>query len=184
MEKIMDTGGMETISGLVAEYGLKGLGGIAILVIGFWLAKMLSRIADGAMAKVGKVDITLRAFIASLVRYAVLVFTFLAALSQVGIQTASLVAVFGAAGLAIGLALQGTLSHLAAGVMLLMFRPFRLGDDAEGGGHRGKVRSMTLFTTELETDDKVLIIVPNGQLWGSAIKNYTRLQADNIDKAA
>lgn len=180
----MDTKGMENMATLIAAYGMKALGGIAILVIGFWLAKILSRIADSAMARVGKVDITLRSFIASMVRYAVIVFTCLAALSQVGIQTASLVAIFGAAGLAIGLALQGTLSHLAAGVMLLVFRPFRLGDDAEGAGHRGKVRTMTLFTTELETDDKVLIIVPNGQLWGSAIKNYTRLQDSNIDKAA
>ena len=159
---MMDGIAVEKFSALIAGYGLKALGGIVILFIGFSLAKMLARLSDSAMARVGKVDVTLRAFVASLVRYAVLVFTFLAALSQVGIQTASLVAVFGAGGLAIGLALQGTLSHLAAGVMLLLFRPFRLGDDAEGGGHRGKVRTMTLFTTELETEDKVLIIVPNG----------------------
>jgi len=180
----MDVSGLEKLTDMIAAYGLRGLGGVAILLVGFWLAKMVSRLADSAMARVGKVDVTLRSFVSSLVRYAVLVFTFLAALSQVGIQTASLIAVFGAAGLAIGLALQGTLSHLASGVMLLMFRPFRLGDDAEGGGHRGKVRSMTLFTTELETEDKVLIIIPNGQLWGSAIKNYSRLQSEAVDKVA
>jgi small conductance mechanosensitive channel len=94
-------------------------------------------------------------------------------LSRFGIQTTSLVALLGAAGLAIGLALQGTLSNLAAGVMLLGFRPFKIGDYVDVGGHSGSVKAITLFTTEIATSDNVQITIPNGDIWASSIKNYS-----------
>ena len=97
----------------------------------------------------------------------------IAVLSQFGVETTSFIAVLGAAGLAVGLALQGTLSNVAAGVMLLLFRPFKIGDYIEGGGLAGTVKSISLFVTELATPDNVQIIAPNSQLWGSAIKNYS-----------
>jgi len=103
----------------------------------------------------------------------VLTITVLAVLSQFGIQTTSIVAVLGAAGLAVGLALQGTLSHLAAGVMLLIFRPFKIGDTVSVGGAQGVVKALTLFWTEIAGDNNVQIIVPNGGVWGQPLKNLT-----------
>jgi len=118
-------------------------------------------------------DATLKSFFGSLARYLILTVTLLAVLSQFGIQTTSLVAVIGAASLAVGLALQGTLSNLAAGIMLLIFRPFRVGHKVQVGGSVGRVKELSLFWTELVTDDKVQIIVPNGGVWGQALRNYS-----------
>ena len=118
-------------------------------------------------------DPMLQGFFGSLARYLVLTVTVLAVLSQFGIQTTSLIAVLGAAGLAVGLALQGTLSNLAAGVMLLIFRPFRIGHKVQIGGNLGTVKQLSLFWTELVSDDKVQIIVPNGGVWGQALRNFS-----------
>jgi len=118
-------------------------------------------------------DPMLKSFFGSLARYLVLTVTVLAVLSQFGIQTTSLVAVLGAAGLAVGLALQGTLSNLAAGVMLLIFRPFRIGHKVQVGGSLGTVKELTLFWTELVTDDRVQIIVPNSGVWGQPLRNLS-----------
>ncbi|MGO1120929.1 mechanosensitive ion channel family protein [Rhodovibrionaceae bacterium A322] len=164
---------VQDIVDTIALYGLSVLGGIAILIIGLLAAKWMSGMTDKALRRTGKIDDTLRPFLVSLVRYFVLAITVLAVLSEFGVQTASLIAVFGAAGLAIGLALQGTLSNVAAGVMLLIFRPFKVGDFIEAGGESGTVKALTLFVTELATPDNVQIIVPNGQLWGSSVKNYS-----------
>jgi small conductance mechanosensitive channel len=166
---------------LVLAYTPRVLGGILILIIGWMVAGWLARMTRRALNRVESVDLTLRNFFVSLVRYVVLILTGLAVLSQFGVQTASLIAVFGAAGLAIGLALQGTLSNLAAGVMLLLFRPFKVGDYIEGGGTAGSVKELTLFTTELATPDNVQIIVPNGELWGSIIKNYSFHETRRVD---
>ena len=105
----------------------------------------------------------------------------IAVLSQFGVQTASLIAVFGAAGLAVGLALQGTLSNVAAGVMLLLFRPFKVGDYIDGGGVSGTVKVISLFVTELATPDNVQIIAPNSQMWGTAIRNYSFHNTRRVD---
>ena len=118
-------------------------------------------------------DPTLKSFFGSLARYLILTVTLLAVLSQFGIQTTSLVAVIGAASLAVGLALQGTLSNLAAGIMLLIFRPFRVGHKVQVGGSLGTVKELSLFWTELVTDDKVQIIVPNGGVWGQPLRNFS-----------
>jgi small conductance mechanosensitive channel len=118
-------------------------------------------------------DPTLKSFFGSLARCLILTVTLLAVLSQFGIQTTSLVAVIGAASLAVGLALQGTLSNLAAGMMLLIFRPFRVGHKVQVDGSLGTVKELSLFWTELVTDDKVQIIVPNGGVWGQPLRNFS-----------
>ena len=127
------------------------------------------------------IDDTLGAFFSSIARYIVIIFTILAVLDRFGIETASLIAIVGAASLAIGLALQGTLSNVAAGVMLLMFRPFKVGDFIDAAGHAGTVKTLGLFVTEMATLDNVKIIVPNSQVWGTSIKNFSANDNRRID---
>ncbi|MEE3626530.1 mechanosensitive ion channel domain-containing protein [Nitrospirillum sp. BR 11752] len=157
----------------VVTNGVNLLAAILILLIGLWLSGKASRIVSTVLARTPQFDAMLRGFFASLARYAVLTLTVLAVLAQFGIQTASLVAVIGAAGLAIGLALQGTLSSLAAGVMLLIFRPFKIGDKVQVGGATGTVRDLSLFWTELISDDQIQIIIPNNSVWGQALRNMS-----------
>ncbi len=174
----------ETIDALIqisASYGLDILGAIAILVIGLFVAKWAHGATTRALGKVSRFDQTLRRFFASLVKYVVIIFTVLAVLNQFGVQTASLIALLGAAGLAIGLALQGTLSNVAAGVMLLIFRPYKVGDFVEVGGQSGTVHELSLFVTELNTGDNVRIIVPNSQIWGNAIRNVSFNATRRVD---
>jgi small conductance mechanosensitive channel len=159
--------------GVVTTYGLKVLGAVIILIIGWMIAGFVHRTILKAFGRTTRIDLTVVSFTASLAKYAVLVFTIVAVLSSVGVQTASFVAVLGAMGLAIGLALQGTLSHLASGFMLVMFRPFKVGDFVEAAGVQGSVRSITIFTTELATADNVNVVVPNGAVWGGIIKNFS-----------
>ncbi len=166
---------------LTTTYGLDIVGAVVILIIGWLGAGWVSRMIARALARSERVDPMLRGFFASLVRYFVLAFTVLAVLSQFGVQTASLIAVFGAAGLAIGLALQGTLSNLAAGVMLMLFRPFKVGDYIKVAGVAGTVKDVSLFVTEFATPDNVQILAPNGQIWGSAVKNYSHHETRRMD---
>ncbi len=169
------------VVGLVTTYGLSVVGAIVILIVGFVVAGWVRKSVKSALSRIQKVDETLRGFFSSLAYYAVVVFTIIAVLAQFGVQTTSFIAVIGAAGLAIGLALQGTLSNVAAGVMLLLFRPFKIGDYIEGGGLAGTVKGISLFVTELATPDNVQIIAPNSQLWGSAIKNYSFHPTRRVD---
>lgn len=166
---------------LVTTYGLSVIGAIIILVVGFVIAGWVRGSVSKALGKFKRVDETLRGFFSSLAYYAIIVFTIIAVLSQFGVETTSFIAVLGAAGLAIGLALQGTLSNVAAGVMLLLFRPFKTGDYIEGGGLAGTVKHISLFVTELATPDNVQIIAPNSQLWGDAIKNYSFHSTRRVD---
>ena len=158
---------------LVTTYGLRVLGAIVVLIVGWIIAGWASSWASKGLAKTPKVDETLRGFLSSLIRYIILIFTGLAVLNQFGVQTTSIIAVLGAASLAIGLALQGTLSNVAAGVMLLLFRPFKVGDYVEVAGISGTVKAISLFVTELATPDNVQILAPNNQVWGSAVTNYS-----------
>ncbi|HUC10411.1 MAG TPA: mechanosensitive ion channel domain-containing protein [Stellaceae bacterium] len=158
---------------LIVSNALNALGAIVILLVGFWLSGRADRLVVRTFSRTPHFDPMLRSFFGSLARYLVLTITVLAVLSEFGIQTTSLVAVLGAAGLAVGLALQGTLSNLAAGVMLLIFRPFRIGHKVQVGGSIGTVQELTLFWTELVTDDKVQVIVPNGGVWGQPLRNYS-----------
>lgn len=177
------------------DVGLLLLGALAVLVIGLWLAGFVERRLTKVFSKSDKIDVTVGSFLASLGKYIVIIFTGIALLDQFGVETTSVVALLGAAGLAIGLALQGTLSNLAAGVMLLIFRPFKVGQFVQVGGESGVVKAISLFTTMMDTGDNVRIMIPNGSVWGSSISNYNyhdtrRLQIvfgigydDNIDNA-
>ena len=165
----------ELIDWLVLQFstlGLNVLGAILILIVGFWIANRIRNWIRKALDKAPNIDDTLTTFLASLARYTVIAITILAVLGQFGIETTSFIAVLGAAGLAVGLALQGTLSNVAAGVMLLVFRPFKIGQFVEVAGQSGTVKGLSLFTTELATPDNVQIIIPNADVWGSAVKNY------------
>ena len=172
---------VEPIYAVLASYGLNVLGALAIIIIGFIAAGWARRALERALSRSGCVDATLVRFFGSLLRYAIIAFVIIAALQRFGVEATSLVAVFGAAGLAIGLALQGTLSNVAAGVMLLMFRPFKIGDFITAGGQTGTVKEIGLFTTEMATGDNVKIIVPNGQIWGTAIQNFSANPTRRVD---
>jgi small conductance mechanosensitive channel len=167
--------------GLITTYGLSIVGAIVILIVGWMASGWAMRLMQKALGRFESIDQTLRRFFVSAVRYMVLVITGLAVLSQFGVQTASLITVLGAAGLAIGLALQGTLSSVAAGVMLLLFRPFKIGDYVEVAGQAGSVRALTLFVTEMATPDNVHIVVPNAQVWGAVVKNYSYHPTRRLD---
>ena len=166
---------------VITTYGLDVIAGIVILVIGWIAAGWISRATRKALDKTDKIDATLGSFFAALVRYAVLAVVIIAVLNRFGVETTSLIAVLGAAGLAIGLALQGTLSNVAAGVMLLIFRPFRVGQYVEVAGHAGTVKSLLLFTTELATPDNVQIIIPNASVWGASVVNYSHHATRRLD---
>ena len=155
------------------QLGLNVVLAVAIIVAAFWLSGFAKRQIVKLGLKYEELDDTLFLFLASLAKYAILAIAVVFVLSMFGIQTTSLVALLGAAGLAIGLALQGTLSNLAAGVMLLGFRPFKIGDFVGVGGFSGTVKAITLFTTEIATSDNVQITIPNSDIWASSIKNYS-----------
>ena len=166
---------------LLTTYGLDVVGAIVTLIIGWMLAGWVQGAVSRGLGKIEKVDETLRGFFSSLAKYVVLAVVVIAVLNQFGVETTSLVAVLGAAGLAIGLALQGTLSNVAAGVMLLLFRPFKVGDFIEAAGITGSVKSIGLFVTELATADNVQIIAPNSQVWGTSVKNYSHHAQRRVD---
>lgn len=174
-------GVVEQLSAVIATYGLSVLGGLIILIVGWLASRWCAGALDRGLQRTSKVDATLRQFFVALTRYLILTITVLAVLSEFGIQTASLLAVFGAAGLAVGLALQGTLSNVAAGVMLLLFRPFKVGDYIDAGGHAGTVKKLDLFVTELATPDNVQILIPNGRVWGSSMLNYSFHPTRRVD---
>ena len=157
---------------LVSTWGLRVCGAILVLIIGRIAAGLIRRAARRALERAGT-DESLVPFLASLVYYAAMAVVVISVMNLFGIETTSLVAVLGAAGLAIGLALQGTLSNFAAGVMLLVFRPFKAGDFVEAAGTSGTIKEISIFTTVLATPDNVKIIVPNSELWGGTIHNYS-----------
>ena len=166
---------------ILSTYGLKVVGAVAVLLVGLMIAGWARRIVTKLLSRSERVDPMLTGFFASLAKYLVLAITVIAVLNQFGVQTTSLIAVLGAAGLAIGLALQGTLSNVAAGVMLLFFRPFKIGDYIDASGITGTVKSVGLFVTELATPDNVHIVAPNAQLWGTAIHNYSHNDTRRVD---
>jgi small conductance mechanosensitive channel len=177
----LDINGMlARVADLVAAWGLKVLAALAVFIVGRVAARWIRRGVRSALER-SKMDPTLVPFVSSLVYYAVVAFVVIAVLGMVGIQTASLVAVLGAAGLAVGLALQGTLSNFASGVMLLVFRPFSKGDYVEVAGTAGSVEAVGIFTTTLTTPDNVGIVVPNSGVWGQTIKNYAAKPTRRVD---
>lgn len=152
-----------------------------ILIIGMMVAGGVRKTVRNAAVKSDRIDDTLGGFFASLAYYGIMAIVVIAVLNRFGVETTSLVAALGAATLAIGLALQGTLSNLAAGVMIILFRPYKLGDFVEVAGQAGSVKDITLFTTELATGDNKKVIVPNGAAWGDVITNYSANDTRRVD---
>lgn len=169
------------VSGTLLRWGLDLLGAVAILVAGWTVAGWAARAVRRAFDRMPKVDGTLKPLLASIARYGILLVTVMAVLARFGVQTTSIVAVLGAAGLAVGLALQGTLANVAAGAMLLFLRPFRVEDYVEVGGREGTVLQIGLFTTDLVTPDNLFVSLPNSSVWGNAIVNFTRMPSRRVD---
>jgi small conductance mechanosensitive channel len=167
----------------VALYGLKVIAAIVILVVGRFAAKGIRGIIRRMLQK-GHVDETLVSFVSSLCYVGIIAFVIIAALGQLGVQTASFVAILGAAGLAIGLALQGSLANFAAGVLMIIFKPFKVNDYIEGGGVEGVVEEISIFTTELKSLDNKKIIVPNAKMTSGNIVNYTAKDIRRVDLVA
>ena len=154
---------------------------IVILLIGFWIAGRANRMVQNIGKKSDHLDDTLFRFLGGMVRYLILAIVIIAVLNRFGVQTASIVALLGAASLAVGLALQGAMSNLAAGVMLLIFRPYRVGDFIGSAGRFGKVTEIDMFTTILQTFDNQQIIIPNSQIWGEQIINHSHYEVRGVD---
>lgn len=162
-------------------WGTNILLAIVILLVGFWIAGKVNKVVVGISDNNAKLDDTLFRFLGSIARYLILAFVFIAVLNRFGVQTASIIALLGAAGLAIGMALQGTLSNLAAGAMLLVFRPYKVGDFIDAAGRFGNVTEIDLFTTTLQTFDNQHIIIPNSQIWGTQIINHSHYDIRGVD---
>jgi len=175
------TEAVEAAMSIVTTYGLSVIGAIVILIVGWMVAGIVSRSIRKTSARSDRIDTTLGSFFASLAKYAILTFTVIAVLARFGVETTSFVAVLGALGLAIGLSLQGTLSNVASGVMLIIFRPFKVGDFVDTAGVSGTVKDITLFTTEMATGDNIKVIVPNGAVWGGTIKNFSGNSTRRVD---
>jgi len=165
---------------LLAFYGLRIVAALVIFVVGRWVARALKRLAVRMMRK-SKVEETLISFVGNLTYIALLVFVIIAALNQLGIQTTSFIAIIGAAGLAIGLALQGSLANFAAGVLMIIFRPFKVGDYIEAAGAAGVVEKIEIFTTQIKTPDNKTIIIPNAGVTGGSITNYSAKDTRRVD---
>ncbi|MGB1468661.1 MAG: mechanosensitive ion channel family protein [Candidatus Puniceispirillaceae bacterium] len=157
------------------------LAGLGTIIIGFWLSSKASSMVRKQMSTLRRVDKTLAPILASIIRYAGFILTLVVALGQFGVQTTSIIAVLGAAGLAIGLALQGTLSNVASGIMLLLLRPFSVGDWIETNSISGTVREIGLFATQIDTFDNIYITVPNSSIWSATIINNSRHQIRRMD---
>ena len=165
---------------LIISYGMQLLAAIAIFIIGKWLAHMVTNAIVSAMNK-KSVDQTISKFTGSLTYTVLLVFVIIASLGQLGIQTASFVAIIGAAGLAVGFALQGSLSNFASGVLLILFRPIRTGDFVEAAGEMGIIDEVGIFSTNMKTVDNKVIIIPNSNIMGGNITNYSMESTRRID---
>lgn len=155
--------------------------GLAILIIGMWFAKRVGNVVRKSAVKAPNIDDTLANFLGSIAKYALTVVVVVAAITKMGIEASSLVAMLGAATLAIGLALQGTLGNVAAGVMLMLFRPYKIGDYVSVAGEEGVVHDINIFTTVLTTIDNIKVIIANGEAWGSTIQNFTSMGVRRVD---
>lgn len=172
---------LDSATTLGADYGMRAVGALVILLVGWFVAVQVQRAMLGIGRKSPRVDLTIASFIGGLAKYLIIAFTVVAMLSSFGVETTSVVAILGAAGIAIGLALQGTLSNVAAGFMLVLFRPFRVGDAVETAGIAGTVTDVSLFTTEIRSDANIRIIVPNNSVWSGVTKNMSAYSTRRTD---
>jgi small conductance mechanosensitive channel len=171
---------MDKIMEMVSLYGVNIVTALAIFIVGRWIAKAVRSMVRKVMAK-KNVDPIIIGFTCNMAYIAMLAFIIIAALGQLGIQTTSFIAILGAAGLAIGLALQGSLSNFAAGFLMVIFRPFNVGDYIEGAGVAGTVEEIQIFTTTLVTPDNKTVIIPNSKLTGDNIINWTAKGTRRVD---
>lgn len=162
------------VSEFAVSYAFSILGAIILIIAGFIVAGMVENWVRSALDRFPSFDVTLTSFLSKIARYAVLVLVGVTVLAQFGVQTASIIAALGAAGLAIGLALQGTLQNVAAGIMLLVLKPFRVGEYVEASGISGTIQTIGLFATEMKTVDGLYILAPNSSLWNTSVTNYSR----------
>lgn len=172
---------LPAITVMAVNAALNFLAAIIILIAGLSLSRWVSQWVRRGLGRSAYVDETLKPLAANIIRYGVLMVTLVAVLGQFGVQTTSLIAVLGAAGLAIGLALQGTLSNVASGVMLLLLRPFRVNENISSGGTAGTVREIGLFQTVVVTDDGIYVSVPNSTLFSGTIVNNSRLTTRRVN---
>jgi small conductance mechanosensitive channel len=164
----------------VIPWGINIAFALVIFLVGKYIVGIITRLVKKIMVK-AKVDVILVNFIGSIIKSVLLLFVVIAALDRLGVDTTSLIALIGAAGLAIGLALQGSLQNLASGVMLIIFRPFTAGDFIEAGGASGVVEEIGIFTTQMRTGDNKEIIIPNGSIFGGIITNYSKRATRRVD---
>jgi len=164
------------------EFGIQALGAIVVLIVGYLVAKVARSLMRRWLAKT-QLATALQRFVTQITYIGILVFAVVATLARFGIETTSFVAILGAAGFAIGFALQGSLANFAAGVLLLVLRPFKIGDFVEAGGVSGTVKDIQLFTSVLATPDNVKVLVPNAQIYGGVIRNYNGYETRRIDLA-
>jgi len=184
MEQLKSLLGADRLDGFVSggiELGINVLIAILILLVGLWIAKRVQNLIIKLSKKSPHLDDTLFKFLASIAKFVIMAFTFIAVLNRFGVETTSIVALLGAAGLAVGLALQGAMSNMAAGVMLMLFRPYKVGDFVDAGGKFGNVEEIDLFTTILQTFDNQQIIIPNGKIWGEQIINHSHHPVRGVD---
>jgi len=173
---------LDKILSWVAAFTVPVIIALVIILIGFRVAKKLAGILETNLNKAPNSDVALSRFFASLLRYLLMLVVVMAALSVFGVDTTAIVGMIAASGAALAFVLQGTLSNFAAGVMLMLFKPYKVGDEVEVGGARGKVRHIELTATRLTTTDNIDVIVANGKVWGGVIKNYTSMGPRRFDK--
>ncbi len=171
---------MSTIVGWVSQFGLKLIAAIVVFFVGKWLARRISNLLKRGLER-ADTDPTLVGFVGNITYFGLLTMVVIAAVGQLGVQTTSFIAVLGAAGLAIGLALQGSLANFAAGVLMIIFRPFKSGDYIEAAGTAGSVEEVQLFTTTLKTPDNKTVIIPNAQVTAGTITNYSARDTRRLD---
>lgn len=176
----MSTGLWQELGPVIVSWALQLVGAGAVLVLGWMSAKWIRRSVRRGLERT-EVEPTLVSFVASGTYYLILVFVAVAVLNLFGVQTASLVVALGAAGIAVGMALQGTLSNFSSGVMLLLFRPFHVGDYVEAAGVAGNVEEIGIFQTRLSTTDNVRVVVPNSMIYGDVVRNYSANERRRID---
>ena len=171
LDSLIEIGSSLSISLLMA---------LAILIIGRQLVKLILRLITVALEK-SNVEDTVRIFVTNLLNTLLMILVFIAAINQLGIETTSIIAVLGAAGLAIGLALQGSLSNFAAGILIVIYRPYKVGDYIEAGNYAGTVKDIQIFSTVLKTPDNKIVVVPNGSIMNGSIVNYSDQDTRRID---
>lgn len=174
---------INSITQIAADFGLRLLYAFLIIFVGRWVVKLLLKIIKSALEKT-TVEETIRIFVANLLSSLLMVIIFIAAINQLGIETTSIIAMLGAAGLAIGLALQGSLANFAAGILIVIFRPYKVGDYIEAGSAEGTVLDIQIFSTVLKTPDNKVVVVPNGTIMDSSIINYTGQATRRVDIVA